>query len=52
MNDRSHQPALSRIGIITGSGPEAGVDLWTKVLRANRQLLGARETCVQAEVRR
>ncbi len=30
----------SRIGIITGSGPEAGVDLWNKVLRANRQLLG------------
>jgi aspartate racemase len=33
--------ARSRIGIITGSGPEAGVDLWTKVLRANRTLLGA-----------
>jgi aspartate racemase len=30
----------SRIGIITGSGPEAGVDLWNKVLRANRGLLG------------
>jgi aspartate racemase len=34
-------PQRSRIGIITGSGPEAGVDLWTKVLRANRKLLGA-----------
>lgn len=33
--------ARSRIGIITGSGPEAGVDLWNKVLRANRSLLGA-----------
>lgn len=33
--------ARSRIGIITGSGPEAGVDLWTKVLRANRSLLGS-----------
>jgi aspartate racemase len=32
----------SRIGIITGSGPEAGVDLWTKLLRANRMLLGTR----------
>jgi aspartate racemase len=33
--------ARARIGIITGSGPEAGLDLWSKVLRANRQLLGA-----------
>lgn len=33
--------ARSRIGIIAGSGPEAGVDLWAKVLRANRELLGA-----------
>ncbi len=32
----------SRIGIIAGSGPEAGVDLWAKVLRANRALLGER----------
>lgn len=29
-----------RIGIITGSGPEAGLDLWSKVLRANRERLG------------
>lgn len=29
-----------KIGIITGSGPEAGIDLWTKVLQANRQLHG------------
>ena len=29
-----------RIGIITGSGPEAGLDLWSKVLRANRARLG------------
>lgn len=36
--DRSHR---NRIGIITGSGPEAGLDLWAKVLRANRSLLGA-----------
>jgi aspartate racemase len=36
-----HGTTRSRIGIITGSGPEAGVDLWTKVLRANRMLLGA-----------
>ncbi|MFN3984619.1 MAG: aspartate/glutamate racemase family protein [Rhodocyclaceae bacterium] len=30
----------ARIGIIAGSGPEAGVDLWSKLLRANRELLG------------
>lgn len=28
------------IGIITGSGPEAGLDLWAKVLHANRRALG------------
>lgn len=28
------------IGIITGSGPEAGLDLWHKVLQANKKLLG------------
>lgn len=33
--------ARPRIGIITGSGPEAGVDLWTKVLRENRRRMGA-----------
>jgi aspartate racemase len=38
---RRHERARSRIGIIAGSGPEAGVDLWNKVLRANRSLLGA-----------
>lgn len=36
-----NRPHRSRIGIITGSGPEAGLDLWAKVLRANRSLLGA-----------
>lgn len=30
-----------RLGIITGSGPEAGIDLWTKVLRAQRHALGS-----------
>lgn len=29
-----------KIGIITGSGPEAGIDLWNKVLQANRKLHG------------
>jgi aspartate racemase len=29
-----------KIGIITGSGPEAGRDLWDKLLRANRKLQG------------
>jgi aspartate racemase len=31
-----------RIGIISGSGPEAGIDLWKKILDANRRLLGPR----------
>ena len=30
-----------RIGIITGSGPEAGIDLWSKLLQASRELQGA-----------
>jgi aspartate racemase len=29
-----------RIGIITGSGPEAGLDLWQKLLAENRKLIG------------
>ncbi|HJV87183.1 MAG TPA: aspartate/glutamate racemase family protein [Noviherbaspirillum sp.] len=29
-----------KIGIITGSGPDAGLDLWRKLLRANRAMLG------------
>lgn len=33
-----HNP---RIGIITGSGPEAGIDLWNKLLRASRRRLGS-----------
>ncbi|HRP97513.1 MAG TPA: aspartate/glutamate racemase family protein [Rhodocyclaceae bacterium] len=40
--DAAPPGARSRIGIIAGSGPEAGVDLWAKVLRANRELFGAR----------
>jgi aspartate racemase len=31
-----------RIGIITGSGPEAGLDLWAKILKANKEQLGGR----------
>lgn len=31
-----------KIGILTGSGPEAGLDLWRKVLQANRRLYGSR----------
>jgi aspartate racemase len=42
MSERAHDARRSRIGIIAGSGPEAGVDLWAKVLQANRRLLGAR----------
>lgn len=28
---------LPRIGIIAGSGPDAGIDLWSKILRATRR---------------
>jgi len=28
-----------KIGIITGSGPEAGLDLWQKVLDSNKEIL-------------
>ncbi|WP_420472842.1 aspartate/glutamate racemase family protein [Noviherbaspirillum sp. ST9] len=31
-----------KIGIITGSGPEAGIDLWSKLLAANRTIHGDR----------
>lgn len=31
-----------KIGIITGSGPEAGIDLWNKLLQANRTMQGDR----------
>ncbi|HEY8607025.1 MAG TPA: aspartate/glutamate racemase family protein [Noviherbaspirillum sp.] len=34
-------PNRKRIGIIAGSGPEAGIDLWNKLLRANRRLHGS-----------
>ena len=32
--------AGKKIGIITGSGPEAGIDLWKKLLQANRAMFG------------
>jgi len=36
---RSSQRAT--IGIVAGSGPEAGIDLWAKILRRNAAVLGA-----------
>jgi aspartate racemase len=30
------------IGIIAGSGPEAGIDLWSKILLVNRKRMGSR----------
>ena len=30
-----------RLGILTGSGPEAGIDLWSKVLSEARRALGS-----------
>mmetsp|Transcript_36840 Transcript_36840/g.92327 ORF Transcript_36840/g.92327 Transcript_36840/m.92327 type:complete len:375 (-) Transcript_36840:57-1181(-) len=34
-----HIQARKRIGIITGSGPEAGIDLWNKLVSRNRERL-------------
>ncbi len=39
-----------RIGIITGSGPRAGIDLWQKILDANRELLGREEDLIAPRV--
>lgn len=36
----THHPPAKKIGIIAGSSPEAGIDLWSKVLQANRDLHG------------
>lgn len=36
----SSTKARATIGIITGSGPEAGIDLWGKVLKRNKELIG------------
>ena len=40
--DRSRDAfvARPRLGIITGSGPEAGMDMWAKLLEENRRRLG------------
>lgn len=37
---RSDYIARPRLGIITGSGPEAGMDMWAKLLDENRRRLG------------
>lgn len=41
-NESLPRTRRNRIGIITGSGPEAGVDLWIKILQANKKLLAGR----------
>jgi aspartate racemase len=33
-------PRRATIGIVAGSGPEAGIDLWAKILRRNAAVLG------------
>lgn len=40
--DRTVRAATRRatIGIVAGSGPEAGIDLWAKILRRNAAVLG------------
>jgi aspartate racemase len=39
---QSNPASRKKIGIITGSGPEAGIDLWSKLLAANRKIHGER----------
>lgn len=34
--------SAAQIGILTGSGPDAGIDLWSKVLASTRRRLGER----------
>jgi aspartate racemase len=36
----SRTAGRATVGIVTGSGPEAGLDLWQKLLDANRVMLG------------
>lgn len=36
----NHAIAAARIGIIAGAGPEAGIDLWQKILAANKSQRG------------
>ena len=38
---QSNSYSRKKIGIITGSGPEAGIDLWNKILQENRKLYGS-----------
>lgn len=45
MNTNTFQidiPHRLKIGIVAGAGPEAGIDLWRKILLANKQMLGER----------
>jgi L-asparaginase len=39
---RGDETRRHRIGIIAGSGPEAGIDMWRKVLQEHRTALGSR----------
>jgi len=39
---QANPASRKKIGIITGSGPEAGIDMWSKLLAANREIHGNR----------
>ncbi|WP_372026998.1 aspartate/glutamate racemase family protein [Tistrella mobilis] len=41
MTPRPHTARPYTLGIITGSGPEAGLDLWAKILRHTQTRMGA-----------
>ena len=40
-HDSLNRYARATIGIVTGSGPEAGLDLWAKILKRNKATIGA-----------
>lgn len=40
MGDSTDTAGRATIGIVAGSGPEAGIDLWAKILRRNAALMG------------
>ncbi|WP_068301022.1 aspartate/glutamate racemase family protein [Pararhodobacter sp. CCB-MM2] len=40
MSQSGQSKTGTTLGIVTGSGPEAGIDLWAKVLRANKAAMG------------
>lgn len=43
---------MKKIGIITGSDPEAVIDFWTKLLKKNRELVGLTSLLVEDVIKK